>query len=296
MYFCMRRIVVCGLVGFSCLAAQGGTSMLFSHDGTPSRALYNILRLTGVEHDGTMSDIVAKTQKLWLRKPGQERWDIEKTVYSNAQELWQEFRNCDLILEITPQKNKYDYILFMGATVQRMKLRCDYLMSLINSGLVADTIVILSGARQLDSKIDEPKYLEGITGKNCSETATECDAAQQIIELGLPDEVKRYCKIEYIHAPMKLNKEGVLVRPTTDDTLIAWQKTNPKPGSCLIISNQPYGQRQELVVQHLLPGDFTTDVASSACYDDEANTAVVLDELARLIYQEHAIMTKKSKL
>lgn len=296
MYFHMRCVCVCGLCALNFLNILGGQSKLFSQEGKPSRALQHILVLTGVEHDGTMSDIVKQTQQLWLRKPGQERWDIEKTIHKNHRELWQEFRNCNLVLEMSPQQKKYDYIVFMGATVQRMQLCFNYLLSLINSGIMAELIVVLSGARPLDENIKELSDLKNITGNTHSEGTTECEAAHTIFAYGIPEDIAEYVAIEYINAPMKLDKDGTSARPTTDDTLIAWKKTNPKPGSCLIISNQPYGQRQELVVQHLLSHDFITDVASSKCDVYETEIAVVLDELARLMYQEHAILSKKSNL
>jgi hypothetical protein len=95
----------------------------------------------------------------------------------------------------------------------------------------------------------------------------------------------KHDNIVFINAPKKPNGS----RPTTHDTVDAWIATNPKPGSCLSISSQPFVYYQEITMKNALEKhpDFGIEGVGFD-YDDpdyfKNNIGAYLDNLARTIF------------
>ena len=75
------------------------------------------------------------------------------------------------------------------------------------------------------------------------------------------------------------------VRPNTNDTINAWKKMNPKPGTVLAISNNPYIPRQDLALKKMMGECFDIETVGPSTSAD-IKISVLFDELARLIYTE----------
>jgi hypothetical protein len=92
---------------------------------------------------------------------------------------------------------------------------------------------------------------------------------------------------------MQQAQNGTLRRPNTQDTIDEWLRSyNPQPGSILALSNQPYIGYQDAVLRKALPKTFDVETVGNACSNNTKST-VIIDSLARWIYNEHLIAQKK---
>lgn len=248
------------------------------------RALSELTSFLDIPQDG---DIIAETQKRWLRKAGQERWEISEL--SPEQRLfvldWAEKQG--IFAPWTPTLKTYDKALILGATTSRMKMRLDYLKELWLQGTRFNEIVWLTGDRPLDARVDT------LTDR-CS---NESEAARILWEeADLPQEM-RNLSLVFIAVPMKT--EGTsLKRPNTEDTIIAWLNTAPQPCSALFVSDQPFCGYQFAIIKTCLPPSFQFDLVGQGADATihPAAAAITLDAIARWLYQEnlyHQLSSKK---
>lgn len=268
-------------------AKQEAKVCLVDEQGRPSEALVQLLSLTNIEHDGSLASIVQQTQKPeteWMRKEGSERWDIVDSNVENKDQFFKLFNQLYLVDEITPQQEQYDYLLLMGAAYVRVKTRLEYTIKLWDKGVRFDMIVVLSGSRpltdleldalRLDYNLDDGDFIP----------ATEAQVMQFVYDkIDMPETMRKIPMI-LIDAPMKVSKTGTLARPTTGDTVNLWMELKPAPGSCLVISNQPYVGYQDSVTKTLLPKTFTVETVGEK--SEDTKIGIYLDTLARNLYQD----------
>ncbi|HEY2809806.1 MAG TPA: hypothetical protein VGJ00_00215 [Rhabdochlamydiaceae bacterium] len=223
------------------------------------------------------ADIVNETQKQWLRPSGKERWEMAELPMEKRKLVVQWAEKQGLLADRKPLMNTYDTALLFGAATPSMQKRLKYLKTLWEEGVRFKHIVWLTGDRPLDKRVDA--FTE-----RCS---NESQAARVIWEeVELPAEM-RELPIVFVEAPQK--KVGLsLQRPSTLDTILTWLKTGPTPCKCLFISSQPYCCYQYAIVKSSLPEMFGFDVVGPRMDPDRhsASAAVILDTLARWIYQE----------
>ncbi len=226
------------------------------------------------------ADIIAETQKRWLRKAG-ERWEMAELSDEQKQTVLDWATEQGMFSSEKPCRSSYDKALILGATTSRMKKRLNYLKELWEEGVRFREIVWLTGDRPLDSRVDD--FLDRIDN--------ESQAAHLLWEeTDLPEEM-RNLPVVFIAAPMK--REGdTLKRPNTEDTLIAWLEKKPGPHTALFISDQPFCGYQFAVIDTCLPDYISFDVAGKGT-EGTPSAAVTLDSLARRIYQESLRSKKK---
>ncbi|HEB41658.1 MAG TPA: hypothetical protein ENI08_01390, partial [Candidatus Dependentiae bacterium] len=232
--------------------------------GSSSQELLDLLDATNIQHDGTLESIVKATQCRqdkggWLRIPGKERWEVKEIFPEKRAQLMTVFDKLGTIKEIEPTHNYYNYALILGATVPRMRSRLQYLIELWEKGVRFDSINVLVGQRPLDPNLESPEILLDKNNtmipfrKDWQLTGdlptTEAEAAKLIFEQSpLPAEWDNL-SVMFVDTPMQPTGTGKLRRPTTQDSIIYWLKTDPKPGSILAISNQPYAHYQDTVLR-----------------------------------------------
>lgn len=265
-------------------------------DGQVCSELLEILKLTNVQTDGSLSDIVNKTQTAWLRKPGTERWEIDKLITEHNAELKTLFHAMKMYDEFKPTTKHYTHLLVLGALFKRMDQRFTHAIELYKSGIHFDNIVLLAGARPAVAQQGENiqtflNYSKLQTLENIPQTETEM--LQFIYTYASMPEAMRKIPVQIINAPMQTTTSGKLTRPTTADTFIEWIKTNPKLGNCLAISNQPYIEYQQSVIARFLPSNFSIETVGAAASKNEEEPALILDTLARILYQEQQRLQKK---
>lgn len=275
-----RMFFLSALVFCNALCAAPYTNPINSiiKDAQVTQPLLDLLQVQKVEHDGTLSSIVQATQKSWIRPAGKERWEIDNTQFVSTDEVWKLIDTLGLRAEIKPADAKYDYVLLMGATAMRMKLRLEYFVQLVQQGISYEQLVVLVGQRPLTD--EEKEFLK--QNYNMSDVQTESDAARVIFQ-NISDEMKK--KMHIISVPMLDDGKGGMRRPNTADTVNAWLATGAKSGSCVAISNQPFVAYQHSVIRGLLPQEFSLQTVGGASGND-ARIGVYLDSLARILYQE----------
>ncbi len=232
------------------------------------------------------ADIVIETQKRWLRKPNQERWEI--TELSPDQRLFVLNWATDqgLFAPWKPVSKIYDKALILGATTSRMQMRLAYLKQLWDEGTRFNEIVWLTGDRPLDIRVD------GLTDR-CS---NESEAAHILWEeTNLPEEM-RSLSVVFVAVPMKIEGSSQK-RPNTEDTIVAWLKLSSEPCKALFVSDQPFCGYQFAVIKANLPNAFLFDLVGQGVDSTShpAAAAITLDSIARWIYQEDLI-TKSGQL
>jgi hypothetical protein len=247
-----------------------------------STALSQLASALNISQD---ADIVAETQKHWLRKSNQERWEMAELSPDQRLFVLNWARECKLFDPWKPLTNTYDQALILGATTDRMRMRLDYLKRLWNEGTRFSEIVWLTGDRPLDERVD------GLTNR-CS---NESEAAHIIWnEMDLPEEMRKL-PVVFIAVPMKINGSS-LKRPNTEDTIIAWLKIATEPCKALFVSDQPFCGYQFAIIKANLPNAFLFDVVGPGVesINHPAAAAIILDSMARWIYAESLIKNKQS--
>ncbi len=227
-----------------------------------SQSLLKILEITHVEHDGSLSNIVAATQRVWLRSPERERWEFNYAFENARNELLPYFDQLGMTQEIIPKEKIYDYGVILGTTINALRRRFAYLFRLYESGVIFKKCVIITGERSLDPTImvgdhpDDSEYesREEMFKRNNKllpiradwrepefVPATESEMAHMLFEQAvLPKGFRENVVVEFVDTPMQKMGDGTWRRPNTGDTIKLWLKSNPKAGTVLAISDQPY--------------------------------------------------------
>lgn len=263
-WFLLLAISLCGL---------SSAAPIQDHKIDPN-ALSQLASALDIPQD---ADMISETQKRWLRKAGQERWELAEL--SSEQSLfvsdWAEKQG--LFAPWKPAAKGYDKALILGATTSRMQLRLDYLKELWIQGTRFDEIVWLTGERPLDKRIDN------LTDR-CN---NEAEAAHILWEETTLPAGMRNLPIVFIAVPMKIEGSS-LKRPSTDDTIIAWLKTTTQPCSALFVSDQPFCGYQFAAIKTYLPKSIQFDLVGQGVdsTNDPTAAVIILDSIARWVYQE----------
>ena len=279
-------------------------NLILDEVGRPRPCLLKLLAEFGIEHDGTLDDIVNKTQASWLRKPGQERWDLASEKTAKLAQNQGLFRACGCMDEVAPALMQYDYAIVMGALTARMRMRLAYAVELWKNGVRFKQLILLSGRRPRMPQLETENMILGIglvknplTKKPDWQFSgplpeNEADIMRVLFEQAdLPADFLANVQVVFVEAPMKLNADGQLVRPTTADTVDEWLQQHPVPGTCLLVTNNPYVGYQDSVARTLLPASFKIEAVGQIDTGD-SNLAVHLDNLARWLHQERQRRSK----
>lgn len=244
-------------------------------------ALVELVSTLGLAAD---QDILEQTQKHWLRKPGHELWELEELSAHQRSFVLDWARKNQLFADWKPACQSYDKALIFGATTVAMERRLAYLIQLWKEGIRFNEIVWLTGKRPLDPRVD------GLVDR-CQD---ESEAARVLWdEVDLPTDMRKL-PVVYIDVPM-IAVGNSFKRPNTADTIFAWLDQSPNPCKVFFVSNQPFCGYQFAVVKTCLPKEFSFDLVGSGfvTMSHRASAAVILDSLARWLYQENIYAKKQ---
>ena len=230
--------------------------------------------------------LITETQKRWLRKAGQERWEVAELPLQQKRFVLDWAKKQGLFSPWTPGYTTYDKALILGATTSRMQMRLNFLKELWYQGTRFSEIVWLTGERPLDPRVDDL----------IDRCHNESEAARILWqETDLP---KDMCNLPVIFIAVPMKMEGTsFKRPNTEDTIIAWLKTVSQPCLLLFVSDQPFCGYQFAVVKTCLPESFSFDLVGQGV-DPTSHplaAAITLDSIARWIYQESLYEAKHPK-
>jgi hypothetical protein len=278
------------------------SSFIIDEHYRPTSTLLNILKTTGIEHNGTLENIVTETQKHWLRPANKERWENETVFILHHKNPSKLFTDLELIQEIKPAQQQYNHVVLLGSTIQSIRNRLAYLITLWNNGVRFDSINILAGQRPLDKTIESLEILLDTTSTalSCKQSwqlngalpTTETEMIKMIFDQAdLPSEWNNIA-INFVETPMQQTENDSQRRPNTHDTIVEWITLyNPQAGSILAISSQPFIGYQDAVLRNFLPKNFTVETVGYECSNDY-KIPTILDSLARWIYNEYQISKK----
>jgi hypothetical protein len=206
---------------------------------------------------------------------GKERWEFPQD--ENSPVIRQVMQDLGCIEEVHAKEKVYTYALVLGSTEKNMKERISFLIAEWENGVRFSHVVLLSGERPLDPKI------EPMAGS----FATESELLTHLWLVMIPDEMR---SIPYFLVTSAMKSNGK--RPTTGDTVIDWLKERPSPGHCIAISSQPFIGYQHSVLQILSP-TFTVETIGPK-RQGSVPLALTLDTLAKWMYQEKLRLSQES--
>jgi hypothetical protein len=248
-------------------------------------ALLTVCQLTDITLSAapSLEEIIQKTQRHWLRKPGLERHELIDSSYEAKRYLLLPLLQPLKVLDKVEAKqiyNPYDVVLIHGAMADAVKIRIQFLMTEYQRGVRFNQVVLLSGDRPLHTE-KESEYLQlGLT--------TEAEMMQHLWETmpGLTDSIK-----QHVHLVVAKGKivNGKYKRPNTRDTVYQWlNELAPKLGDrYLAVSHQPFVPFQDFVLYNTLTEKLKhislETIGPQASLDERV--AVHLDNLARCLYE-----------
>lgn len=268
-----------------------------------SPTLLKILEMTQVEHDGTLESIVQATQQSWLRKPGVERWQMDKKYEILDTTLKPLFEELGLLDEIRPTQKEYHDVIIFGATLSTTRSRLQYTLDLWQEGIKFKRLIFFVSDRPLDPQKESREELFDRSNRHLQikdswqealeVPTTEADMNKLVWDqTELPDGFLDKVAVHFISAPMQTTPDGKTRRANTGDTVKFWLTKMDLPGPILAISNQPYVGYQHAVLKAFLPETVKFETVGNKKVSFESDTQ--LDNLARWLYQENIYRKQKT--
>lgn len=264
--------------------------MQLIQDGQPVPALLTLARRHGIEASNDISalGLSEALSKHWLRTT-EHQYQIPGGPPSIEDlALLQELNLTEAVL--TPPW-QYDGALILGATIVAVRKRLAYLVDQCRGGVAVSTIYLLGGARPLDpikesrEALCTPADLPFKADWTPPEQMPTTEAG--MMELVLQQsQLPENWKYELVNTPLQPTPNGKTRHPNTADTAKEFLKTNPKPGTYLVVSSQPFIARQTINVRRVLPRDMYSLVGIGYAAGPGTLLKTFLDEIVRLLNEE----------
>ena len=255
--------------------------------------------------------VVEKTQKTWISvfqgRQNKERTDLKDSA--EKERIRQQVEDCaeamGLFAERTPLLTHYTYGVCHGAFLDGVRRNLFQLVHAWKKGIRFDSLIFLTGARDLRKRQGENDSVEKLcdekgsplpfkNGWELPENAaydTEYDMVRLVwSQVEVPDDMARALegKVVFVNAP-----KGKESRPSTKDAFVAWlQESHPQPGTILACSYPLLWAYQQLVGETVLYNTgLTLDTMAPALSQKERlkNTermvSLVFDTTAKCLYE-----------
>jgi|GEM_PF-5504649 hypothetical protein len=218
-------------------------------DKSPSKNLKTLFYYFKIQNNGTLIDMAQKAQAQWPWYPKDYNFMSNK-----VSEITPIINNLGLIKEINFASQKsYKYALVFCGYVGVICSRLEYLAKFIDKGIKFEKIIILSGQRKLVSydweSLDQYKLTS--EDKKLSGTKTQHELIKIVYDL--LEFNKKFKNIPVIFTNTPKSAKHI---PYPEDDIRYWLATNPEPGDCFVVTNQPYVYALNTQLQNLLPKDF----------------------------------------
>lgn len=283
------------------------SKLLFDDTYQPQATLLQLLDILGMEPPSDLQkpllQINTWAQKHLLRRG--ERWEEQTNHFEPLKpKIIPLLAKLGFINARYPHFKHYQGAIIHGCSLVKARDRLAYLIEKWNQGVRFSHIYFLTGERLLDPKQENNKtFLDDSDSllkikKNAIVPSTFPKTENGMIQLlweqsDIPETLRQKVMVHFINAPMKKNAQGEkTIRPTTDDTVVCWLSTSPPHGTYLAVSNAPYINRQDLIVKTIASDDYCFETIGAALNEDE-KIAIILDELARYIYQLTCLFKNK---
>ncbi len=287
----------------------GCSRLIFDENHQPRVKLIQLLEIVGMpsleNSENPIFQINDWAQKNLLRQG--ERWEEQTLKFEKLKsQIKPILSDLGFIESTTSHFTTYQGALVHGGLLSRVRLRLNYLTLEWNRGVRFQDLYFLGGERSLDAQqenkdllIQDPASVLKIRKdwKAPKELPkTENEMIQLVWEQSeIPEDMRKQVTVHFINAPMKKDpKSNNLLRPTTDDTIEMWVKSSPPYGRYLAVTNAPYINRQDVVIRTVAPTEYGFDTIGPGAREQE-KMVIILDELARLIFQTKQLAAKNGK-
>lgn len=289
------------------LLREGASRILFDENFQPRIKLIELLALVGMDTTDLGPNPIVKinqwAQENLLRR--EERWDQQTTKYEALKpKIRPLLVDLGFMNGSSPHFSSYNGVLFHCPLVGTVRHRLHALIEQWKKGVTFTDIYFLTGDRPLHPTMENvealvstesPLKIRGDWQRPDVMPQTEGEMVKMVWEQSeIPALLREQVRVHYIVAPMKIDsKTGEkTARPTTDDTCEEWLKIAPPKGRYLAVSNAPYLIRQDLVLRSIMPEGYEFETMGPPASDKLA-MSIILDEVARMIFQTKQIAGKK---
>lgn len=216
-----------------------------------------------------MNLVDAMQRKLVNRKDKQERWEVKALdwMVKNEDELMHDLKTLNFLDAVLPKKKAYDAVCVFGASSYAMKKRIEYLNYLMNKGLKAPKIILLTGERYASENVDGTKEELAKISDFFGIKVDKLTEAHIFKYLYLSSSICDYnSELIIIDTPQKYGR-----RPTTQTTVedfFKWSKDFPEVKNVLFVSDQPYVKYQKAIVSEVMFSsntDLNFEVVGNEC-------------------------------
>lgn len=274
--------------------------VLIRDGGRPVEALLSLARRYGIEvgEDVTAKDLSQAMQERWIRKT-EHQYQVPGGPPSPEDMVL--LKELNLVDAVPAPSRPYAGALILGATVIAVRKRLAYLVEEHKrdpdaSGfrVTIPTVYMLGGARPLDKDKESPTVLSTPAELPFKDESRWTPPAEMpTTEAGMMRLVFEQSDITpcgagvFIDTPLQPTPDGKTRHPNTTDTVKEFLRTNPKTGTYLAVSSQPFVARQTMNVKQALPEGFmVVGIGYAAAATTPLKT--FLDETARLLFEETA--------
>lgn len=252
--------------------------LLFDKDNHPTEAFAAFLHDVQMPGEDLPSIDSALQARFFQKKPDgspRERWELKEVEVNCPQDrIRQHLATCGFLNATQPSQQSYTRAVWPGALVVRAAVRLSDTVNAWNSGVRWEETVVFGGKRPLQPDkegyeacckavgIEPHAYFDGFDREDevlrevlapslylwhKMKLETEIDMMRWLWgQANMPRDMHEL-PVTFVDAPMKppMKEGGPPVRPSTEDTVQEWLRSNPKPGSMLLSSGSPYGMAQE---------------------------------------------------
>lgn len=262
------------------------------------RQLFEVMLKKPCDHL-TLEEMNTHAQANWLRKPGQERWQMDPNAIAIDAVQKAAIRNAlealGFIAEVVPVMNHADYIVILGSTVTNMRRRTAYALKVLEH-MPAANVVYLTGNRKLDPVKESQAVLldkREIRVRGWKQQGALPDDENEVAVFIWTQITTKRCEV------FPTFKDGA--RPTTNDTIKTLLQHLPKDRviSIIFVSANPYVPYQRETIKPLImeanakgyklqtemvgPAN-VEDAEGEKDKDDNIKSIEMLDNFARYIY------------
>lgn len=256
---------------------------LTDNSGELKKSVKELAALFDISPNLPVDQLLPLLQKHWLQV-NKERWEMEKRFEDKKAQALPLLEEIGCVKTVRASKKEYTHALVLGAIGKTMQRRLDFLYEEWQRGVRFKEIFLLSGQRDLDPKMET--IPEGV--KTETELFVYLYNHHPLKNCGLPMRV--------VDSPKEALPDGTVRRPNTGNTVRDWLALSPQPGSCLVISTQPYVGYQEAVVRFLVPNSYQIECVgpqtenvyldTSAFGNRDYPLAIYLDSITKWLLYE----------